>query len=309
MSRKQKTKKLEAALIQIYGDIKANRTDDESLDMIRKGIKIIPRKPDENVRLRTFTNPAHKDKASILNFTAEELTYLALKEKQNNIPFDDRIYTTLIVNLAKFLVSGQTRTEWLSVGEVNIANGFNKINNREKLISDNQPFKYERLVLRLGNGKIRNIIIDEGLNTGNRMLLEQSSGLNFDDGVFMVQLRDMLNICMEKYRNNKAQIIEIAVAGLMLSAEELAKMNNGRLAFFEDTKEPVVYVPGPDGHFIYEVDQKKILSEDGEEVTLITEPSTFIDKLTVQMNEAIESEDYDRAAKLRDEITKRDLSL
>ena len=307
MNNKQRSKKLEAALIQIYEDIKANHTDDESLDMIKKGIKIIPSKPHENLRLRAFTDPAHKDRASIMNFTAEELTYLALKEKQNNIPYADRIYTTLIVNIAKFLVSGQTKTEWLSAGEVSIPNGFNKINIGEESISDNQPFKYEKLTLRLGNGKIRNIIIDEGLNTGNRMLLEQSSGLNFDDGVFLVQLRNMMNICLEKYSNNKAKIIEIAVAGLLISAEEFAKINNGRLAFFEDTKEPVVYVPGPDGHFIYKVDQK-ILSEDGEEVTLMTEPSTFTDKLTEQMNEAIESEDYDRAAKLRDEIAKRDLS-
>src|SRR6187402_2113500 len=99
MKKKEETKKLEAALIQIYEEILANLPNDESPAIIKQGMKIIPTKPDENVRFRAFTNPANKDKAPITNFTAEELTYLALKEKKNNIPYNNRIYTALIIKL------------------------------------------------------------------------------------------------------------------------------------------------------------------------------------------------------------------
>ena len=114
----------------------------------------------------------------------------------------------------------------------------------------------------------------------------------------------MIIMCDKKYCHDEVFLSKICNACALLFAQNFAEANKGYMAYFEYSNEPLVYIHSPHGHFIYQVDTN-IYSQVGEEVTLISENPTIVDTLTVQINQAIESEDYERAAKLRDEITKR----
>jgi len=163
--------------------------------------------------------------------------------------------------------------------------------------------QHRKLMLKFQDGKIRIIIIG-GEYAAEKTFLEQASGIKFNSSPIALQLCDMIIMCDKKYCHDEVFLSKICNACALLFAQNFAEANKGYMAYFEYSNEPLVYIPSPHGHFIYQVDTN-IYSQVGEEVTLISENPTIVDTLTVQINQAIDSEDYERAAKLRDEITKR----
>jgi len=145
--------------------------------------------------------------------------------------------------------------------------------------------------------------------------LEQSTGLKFGYGHLYYQAIGMLNAYVS-FRTLNYRGSEKVIANIMhIMAYGLGEMEGGIVCLDRYSKELLVYVPHPSRyHYIIRFqnwfqDMIKTSNWNYMKTTEIVETveGTFaINDLNRRLKNALKEEDYEMAAKLRDEISKKD---
>ena len=175
------------------------------------------------------------------------------------------------------------------------------------------------------------------MEANRRQLSQKKVILKFDDGVVrtvryahrkvrMGELPDY-NTFTSKFDDKLLRVIEwlanlkieyrlsqdvISNATLAIG-QIIAKESGGQVAITDDTEEYLVYVPNHLGHYVVLLDKfiQQIINDEDWDLSGIVRVQTIgtstnkvssKEKLSMQLAEAIENENYELAARLRDEV-------
>jgi hypothetical protein len=168
------------------------------------------------------------------------------------------------------------------------------------------------LRIKFKDGEIRKIGL-LGVNDGPRIFLEKETGLTCGPGDLYAQAVGLIFCWISNHGPDDESADSFRAAAMLLMAQALSEKYAGYMA--EDTEhcEFLVYVPTTDGHLVIMINKllNKIL-QDGDwsfteemfEVTILGKKLST-DELRGQLKSAIDEENYELAAKLRDKLNKR----
>jgi len=140
---------------------------------------------------------------------------------------------------------------------------------------------------------------------GKSSLIAKASGIiqQSDPDIRVINI-DLFNIrTEEEFYKELAEKILLSTSGVFAEITESVKQ------FFKKIIPKISFSPGQDMEFSISLDKEEVLKQpdeilDQSQQTKLSKQSKPIDFLKEQLEKAVENEDYETAAKLRDEIKK-----
>lgn len=166
--------------------------------------------------------------------------------------------------------------------------------------------------IKFADGSTRKIILTE-VNEKPQEFLEKKTGLIYGQGDFYSQTIGILYSWICKHGPDDKFSQEVVAAAEMVIMRGLSEMTGGYAALDDENEEFLVYVPSSKGDYVILISKlmDKIIKE-GEfsyvdEVLSVTKvgKKISVDELREQLKAALEVENYELAAKLRDRLKKK----
>lgn len=174
-----------------------------------------------------------------------------------------------------------------------------------------QKKKDSEVKIKFEDGRIRKIGFVE-INEKPRQFLEQKTGLIYGRGDFYSQTVGVLYSWICKHGPDDMFSGDVLAAAEVVILRGLAEMTGGYVAVDKDNEEMMVYVPEAGAHYVIMTStlMDKIINGEWSYADEIFKVETMgkklsVDELRAQLKAALESEDYELAAKLRDKLNKR----
>jgi UvrB/uvrC motif len=169
--------------------------------------------------------------------------------------------------------------------------------------------------IKFSNGEVQTILPLQCDISKIKKELEKKTGLIFGYGHLYYQTVGMLYAYMS-FRTLEFTGSDEVIANVMYAmAYGLAENEGGIICYVENTSELLVYIPHVSGyHYIIRFQNKFVemlethnwIYVKAIELVETIEGMFPIEDLNLQLKKALETEDFELAAKLRDEISKKD---